>query len=71
MVGNVCSDVIYRCGNYCAVHLISVSERRGQSQKPEQVYEIIEQLVPNGNYLEIFARRNNLRNYWLSIGLEL
>lgn len=47
------------------------SERRGQSQKPEQVYEIIEKLVPNGNYLEIFARRNNLRNFWVSVGLEL
>ena len=24
------------------------SERRGQSQKPEEVYELIEHLVPNG-----------------------
>ncbi len=24
-----------------------------------------------GKYLEIFARRNNLRNYWVSIGNEL
>jgi len=24
------------------------SERRGQSQKPEEIYELIEQLVPNG-----------------------
>ena len=66
------------------------SERRGQSQKPEEIYELIEELVPNGNenifsstinyffflpvpgrYLEIFARRNNLRDYWVSIGNEL
>jgi mRNA (2'-O-methyladenosine-N6-)-methyltransferase len=47
------------------------SERRGQSQKPEELYVLIEQLVPNGKYLEIFARRNNLRNYWVSVGLEL
>eukprot|EP01114_Cavostelium_apophysatum_P000164 TRINITY_DN10166_c0_g1_i1.p1 TRINITY_DN10166_c0_g1~~TRINITY_DN10166_c0_g1_i1.p1 ORF type:complete len:305 (+),score=60.89 TRINITY_DN10166_c0_g1_i1:77-916(+) len=58
MNGNVASDVIF-------------AERRGQSQKPEQIYEMIEQLVPNGKYLEIFARRNNLRNYWVSVGLEL
>jgi N6-adenosine-specific RNA methylase IME4 len=32
---SVCSDVIY-------------SERRGQSQKPEELYEMIEQMVPNG-----------------------
>eukprot|EP01027_Heterolobosea_sp_BB2_P004415 GEZU01006750.1.p1 GENE.GEZU01006750.1~~GEZU01006750.1.p1 ORF type:complete len:351 (-),score=103.34 GEZU01006750.1:417-1448(-) len=52
------SDVIY-------------SERRGQSQKPEELYEIIEDLVPNGRYIEIFARKNNLRNYWVSVGNEL
>lgn len=45
--------------------------RRGQSQKPDAIYELIERLVPNGQYLEIFARRNNLRNGWVSIGNEL
>jgi mRNA (2'-O-methyladenosine-N6-)-methyltransferase len=102
MQTNISSDVIF-------------SERRGQSQKPEEMYELIEKLVPNGTafmhlyvhsltvftlsnqrtlplkvatlwteqrrllrpelfvgrYLEIFARRNNLRNYWVSIGIEL
>jgi len=47
------------------------SRRRGQSQKPEEIYEIIERLVPNGHYLEIFGRRNNLRNYWVTIGNEI
>ncbi|KAJ3254739.1 hypothetical protein HK103_006891 [Boothiomyces macroporosus] len=54
----VCSDVIY-------------SERRGQSQKPERIYEIIEELVPSGKYLEIFGRKNNLRDGWVTIGNEL
>lgn len=27
------------------------SERRGQSQKPEELYEMIEELVPNGKSL--------------------
>lgn len=57
-IKGVCSDVIY-------------SERRGQSQKPEEIYQYCEQLVPKGYYLEIFARRNNLRNGWFSIGNEL
>jgi len=57
-IKGVCSDVIY-------------SERRGQSQKPEEIYQYVEQLVPKGYYLEIFARRNNLRNGWFSIGNEL
>lgn len=47
------------------------AERRGQSQKPEEIYQLIEELVPGGLYLEIFARKNNLRDYWISIGLEL
>jgi mRNA (2'-O-methyladenosine-N6-)-methyltransferase len=55
---NVASDVIF-------------SERRGQSQKPERIYEIIEELVPNGRYLEIFGRKNNLRDGWITIGNEL
>lgn len=32
---NVASDVIF-------------SQRRGQSQKPEEIYELIEEMVPNG-----------------------
>ena len=52
------SDIIY-------------SERRGQSQKPEEIYHIIEQLVPNGKYLEIFGRKNNLRNFWVTVGNEV
>lgn len=45
--------------------------RRGQSQKPEEIYDIAEALVPNGYYLEIFGRRNNLHNGWVTIGNEL
>ena len=55
---NIESDVIF-------------SQRRGQSQKPEEIYEIAEALVPNGYDLEIFGRRNNLHNGWATIGNEL
>eukprot|EP00013_Stygamoeba_regulata_P029050 CAMPEP_0177655268 /NCGR_PEP_ID=MMETSP0447-20121125/14855_1 /TAXON_ID=0 /ORGANISM="Stygamoeba regulata, Strain BSH-02190019" /LENGTH=306 /DNA_ID=CAMNT_0019159133 /DNA_START=35 /DNA_END=952 /DNA_ORIENTATION=+ len=55
--GDIGSDVIF-------------AQRRGQSQKPEEIYHLVEKLVPNGRYLEIFSRRNNLRNYWVSIGME-
>jgi mRNA (2'-O-methyladenosine-N6-)-methyltransferase len=47
------------------------AERRGQSQKPVEIYELIEKLVPGGRYLEIFGRRNNLRDCWVTIGNEL
>ena len=56
--GGVGSDIIF-------------AERRGQSQKPTEIYELIEELVPNGRYLEIFARKNNLRDYWVSVGNEV
>lgn len=55
---NVMCDVIF-------------SKRRGQSQKPEEIYTLIEGLVPNGFYLELFGRRNNLRENWLTLGNEL
>jgi len=47
------------------------SVRRGQSQKPDEIYELIEALIPNGYYIEIFGRRNNLRSGWVTIGNEL
>lgn len=50
---------------------IIFSERRGQSQKPGEIYETVEKLVPNGKYCEIFGRKNNLRDYWVTIGNEL
>jgi hypothetical protein len=28
-------------------------------------------LCPAGKYLEIFARKNNLRNFWVSVGNEV
>ncbi|KAJ5067182.1 mt-a70 family protein [Anaeramoeba ignava] len=49
---------------------VIVYPRRGQSQKPNTLYEMVEKMYPNGKYLEIFARRNNLRNFWISIGIE-
>ena len=52
------SDVIY-------------AERRGQSQKPEEIYQLIEALVPGGNYLELFGRKNNLRDLWVTVGNEV
>ena len=50
---------------------IIFAPRRGQSQKPTEIYELIEEMVPGGKYLEIFARKNNLRDYWVSVGNEV
>jgi len=40
MRGNIASDVIF-------------SQRRGQSQKPTELYEIIEEMIPHGDSLLI------------------
>ena len=50
---------------------VIVAERRGQSQKPEEIYQIAEALAPRGRYLEVFARPNNLRAGWVSLGNEV
>lgn len=45
------------------------SLRTNHSEKPDIVYEIIEKMYPNKNYLEMFARKE--RNNWKSWGNEL
>ena len=42
-----------------------------QSHKPNEIYDIIENVFPDGIYLEIFARAHNLRKSWVSLGLEV
>lgn len=42
-----------------------------QSQKPAALYEMIEEMFPGMMYLEVFARPHNLREGWVSIGIEL
>jgi mRNA (2'-O-methyladenosine-N6-)-methyltransferase len=48
-----------------------VAEIRKKSQKPEQIYTLIELLVPGSKKIELFARNNNLRKGWLSLGNQL
>ena len=50
---------------------VILSKRQGHSEKPHEIYDIIETLVPNGAYLELFGRKNNLRNKWVTIGNEI
>ncbi|KAK8900212.1 hypothetical protein M9Y10_002535 [Tritrichomonas musculus] len=42
-----------------------------QSHKPTKLYKIIENMFPGGMFLEVFARPHNLRENWISLGLEL
>ena len=52
---------------------VIVSEVRETSRKPDELYHIIDRLLnkPDSKKLEIFARENNLRSGWLSLGNQL
>jgi N6-adenosine-specific RNA methylase IME4 len=47
------------------------AEFRGKSQKPDELYEIIETMMPGSKKIEIFARNNNVRPGWLALGNQL
>nr|CAI39085.1 Putative N6-adenosine-methyltransferase with ZZ-type zinc-binding domains [Paramecium tetraurelia] len=47
------------------------SSIRNKSQKPIELYEIIEMMMPGSKKVEIFARNHNLRPGWFSIGNQL
>ena len=40
-------------------------------QKPEELYDIIELLMPGSKKIELFARNHNLRPGWFSLGNQL
>ncbi|KAJ6239633.1 mt-a70 family protein [Anaeramoeba flamelloides] len=44
---------------------------REKSQKPDFLYTLIEESFPKEIHMELFARKCNLRNYFISIGLEI
>jgi N6-adenosine-specific RNA methylase IME4 len=52
-----------------SIRSIFDAKYRGPSVKPDEIYEIIERLVPNGTYCELFARRR--REGWIQYGDEL
>ena len=54
---------------------VIVSEVRAMSQKPDEVYSLIDRLMsplgPNARKLELFGRRDNLHSGWLTLGNQL
>lgn len=44
---------------------------RKKSQKPDELYDIIDMIMPGSKKCEIFARNNNLRPGWFSQGNQL
>lgn len=54
---------------------VIVSEVRETSRKPDELYQMIDRLLgpksKSSRKMEIFARENNLREGWLSLGNQL
>ncbi|GBE59501.1 methyltransferase MTA70 [Babesia ovata] len=50
---------------------VIVSEVRETSRKPDEIYGIIERMVPGALKLEIFGRSHNVRNNWITLGNQL
>jgi N6-adenosine-specific RNA methylase IME4 len=48
-----------------------IADIRKKSQKPDQLYTIIDLMMPGSKKIEIFARNNNLRQGWLSVGNQI
>lgn len=55
--------------NEASAQLALISNRFKHSRKPDNLYEMAEKYVPNGNYLELFARRS--QPGWDVIGNEI
>ena len=50
---------------------IIISNVRETSRKPDELYELIEQMTPTGRKIELFGRQHNTRKGWLTIGNQL
>lgn len=50
---------------------VVVSEVRETSRKPDEIYRLIERMVPGALKLEIFGRSHNVRNNWITLGNQL
>ena len=44
---------------------------RDTSQKPDEVYGLIERLSPGTRKIEIFGRQHNVQPNWLTLGNQL
>ncbi|CAG8553929.1 6752_t:CDS:10, partial [Acaulospora morrowiae] len=50
---------------------VLVGEVRETSRKPDEIYGIIDRLVPGTRKLEIFGRKHNTRPGWMTLGNQL
>ncbi|KEJ82524.1 MT-A70 family protein [Oxytricha trifallax] len=47
---------------------IIIEKARKSCQKPESFYQLVEEMIPDNKYLDVFARQCNQRDRWFSVG---
>jgi hypothetical protein len=65
--GYVTSD----CVNFHQISDVIFDYRAKQSQKTNQIYDLIENFFPHSRCIELFGRHNNLRNNWFTLGNQI
>lgn len=50
---------------------VLVAEARETSRKPDEIYDIIERMSPGTRKIEVFGRRHNIRDGWVTVGNQL
>ena len=47
---------------------VIVSEVRETSRKPDEIYGLIERMIPGGRKIELYGRPLNCMHGWLNLG---
>jgi N6-adenosine-specific RNA methylase IME4 len=50
---------------------VIVSEVRETSRKPDEIYSLIERMLPGGKKIELFGRPHNCREGWFTLGNQV
>eukprot|EP00003_Mantamonas_plastica_P001346 TRINITY_DN1096_c0_g2_i3.p1 TRINITY_DN1096_c0_g2~~TRINITY_DN1096_c0_g2_i3.p1 ORF type:complete len:156 (-),score=51.10 TRINITY_DN1096_c0_g2_i3:27-494(-) len=50
---------------------VIIANVREKARKPDELYWIVEQMMPGARKLELFARNHNIRKGWMAVGNEL
>lgn len=57
--------------NACIDCDVIVAEVRETSRKPDEIYDMVERLLPGSRKLELFGRPHNIRPGWITLGNQL
>jgi N6-adenosine-specific RNA methylase IME4 len=56
---------------YRAINEVIIAPLTGQSSKPLHVYSLMEKIIQDNHFLEIFAREHNVKPNFVSVGNQV